>query len=244
MSDRIASSVDEVWKLFGNNSQLCLPPLQADVTLSQAELGATQLQWHGMPLAGQLLGISAGVVSETQDSFVRGSDLVLTSCSQLPKQFRWQAYWRAVALDEHRLQLDLIVSLETPLLESFPKFSTRTSLPVAEAWRVAADANPERLAICDSTEEQSKDIDCFVLRGDDSSWSYVEMTDPVDRGQSRLRPAGELACLERELGGSFLEKGVIRRMRIRGILMPRDDDLQQAAQQFAAFRVEEPPLTA
>jgi len=38
-------------------------------------------------------------------------------------------------------------------------------------------------------------------------------------------------------------KGVIRRLRLRGAFLPRENDLQRAAQFFTELATETPPLT-
>jgi hypothetical protein len=49
--------------------------------------------------------------------------------------------------------------------------------------------------------------------------------------------------MRRNLGGSFLEKGAIRRLRFRGAFLPRENDLQRAAQLFTDLAADSPPLT-
>ena len=71
------------------------------------------------------------------------------------------------------------------------------------------------------------------------------MVHPSDQAETRFEgKANNETALQRIFGGSFLEKGVIRRMRMRGVVLPREGDLDMAAKLFAAFCEEEPPLTA
>ena len=70
------------------------------------------------------------------------------------------------------------------------------------------------------------------------------MTHPLDQGAWRLaRSEDGKILMRRNLGGSFLEKGVIRRLRFRGAFLPRENDLQRAAQLFTDLAAETPPLT-
>ena len=70
------------------------------------------------------------------------------------------------------------------------------------------------------------------------------MTHPADLGDWQIAcPTKQQCVVERELGGAFLEKGVIRRMRVRGAFLPRGDDLELAAQSLAELAADAPPLT-
>ena len=179
MSDQDVSAVAEVWNIAGGTAKLAMAPLEAQVSLTQLAAGATNLQWQGAQLAGQLLGVSAGVDPETQDSFVRGSDLVLSCHSQEPQEFRWQAYWRVCGLSDSAVQIDLIVSLETPLLESFPQFRTCTSLAGQTCWSLSPSGTSQELPSPDYQAATHTGVDCLLFRDAQSAWSYVEMTHPA-----------------------------------------------------------------
>jgi hypothetical protein len=144
-----------------------------------------------------------------------------------PQSFTWQVYWRVSAPATDVVLLDVILSLQTPLLESFPRVATHSQLPAGEASVVAAAG------------------DCVLLRPTAGDWSYAEMTHPKDRGDWQLSSAADDQLrFERHLGGQFMEKGVIRRLRLRGAFLPRHNDLDLAAHYFALLAEETPPLTA
>jgi hypothetical protein len=44
--------------------------------------------------------------------------------------------------------------------------------------------------------------------------------------------------------GEFMERGVIRRLRLRAALVPREGDVETLRRMQAALAVEQPPLTA
>jgi hypothetical protein len=79
-------------------------------------------------------------------------------------------------------------------------------------------------------------------------FSYVEMIFPSDFCCASVRwgdTQGQTAkaVLHSELFPESLEKGVIRRARLRGLFVPRADDLVTASQLFAEFAASPPPLT-
>ena len=86
---------------------------------------------------------------------------------------------------------------------------------------------------------------CVLWRLCESELSYCEMIHPADFHEDEIvwKPlAGGSICLRRRLFPESLEKGVILRARVRGVLLPRQDDLRIAAACYAAFVAAEPPL--
>ena len=241
-----STTATEVWELLPLGAKLKLPPLRGEINFVDPCAGIMQLAWSDEHLGGQVLGVSAGDPSTLQDSFQRGADLVATYEVAQTQTSRWQVYWRVTGPEPHVVQLDAIVSLQTPLLESFPKVTTHSRLCAEQVWLVPASGRKLRqISHEEFGQDPQPDHGCLVLRSADGNWSYAEMTHPSDRGTFQLAIASDgLTCVLRNLGGSFLEKGVIRRMRIRGSFLPRKDDLERAAHYFTSFAVEKPPLTA
>ena len=235
----------DYWHLDGNLARLRAPALTGQIESPRPEQGLQQITWHGHEIQGHLLGVSAGEHSVTRETFTRSSDLVALFESELPRRFQWQVYWRTVATKGGHGQVDLIVSLQTPLLQSFPSFTTTSSLPAEEiCFAFQANREYEPLDMGRSANDPRMDLTSVLFRASDSPWSYLEMVHPEDQALTTLdRDSKGFVTMQRSIGGAFLEKGVIRRMRIRGVLLPSESDLQQAASLFRAFCNEEPPLT-
>lgn len=233
------------WQLGEQHAQLNLGALKASIDPMLPAAGLGQIAWEDVPLPGKLLGIAAGEEATTTESFTRGSDLIVSCAAGKSVPFQWQVYWRGAARPHGIVQIDAIVSLQTGLLESFPTFTAYTSLTVSELWRVGSEERAaERLDTSVGSAKPASEVCSVLLRCAGVDWSYLEMTHPADEAETTIHVAasGEVS-LERRLGGRFLEKGVIRRMRIRGTFLPREDDLETAAELSAAFCKEEPPLT-
>ena len=249
MTNRPLAGAADLWRFEPSRANLCTSHLCGEVTLSNPSAGIGGLVWNDVPLDGYVLGVSAGEpgsASETgspQDAFARGTDLVAVYAATGPQSFNWQVYWRVSAREEDVVLLDAILSFQTALLESFPRVSTQSQLPADEVWLVRADGESKRTQ--QFGEEPTEDRDCVVLRSSTGNWSYAEMTHPLDQGTWQLAQSEDGKILmRRNLGGSFLEKGVIRRLRFRGAFLPRENDLQRAAQLFTELAAETPPLTA
>ncbi len=250
MTNSPLAGAADLWRFDPSRAKLCTSHLCGEVTLSDPSAGIGGLVWNDDPLDGYVLGVSAGEpgsASETgspQDAFARGADLVAVYAATGPQSFNWQVYWRVFAREEDVVVLDAILSFQTALLESFPRVSTQSQLSADEVWIVRSDGESKRMDPQQFGEEPTEDRDCVVLRSSTSNWSYAEMTHPLDQGTWQLaRSEDGETVMRRNLGGSFLEKGVIRRLRLRGAILPRENDLQRAAQFFTELAAEAPPLT-
>ncbi|MAZ95774.1 MAG: hypothetical protein CMJ73_07065 [Planctomycetaceae bacterium] len=80
---------------------------------------------------------------------------------------------------------------------------------------------------------------CILCRQEDCDFSYLEILYPADFGAGELLAGNEQPG---EVSWTFqllldqLEKGVIRRSRLQGWIIPRDGDQQQAEALFLQFR--------
>ena len=233
------------WRHEDKLLRLQIGSLEGIVDPALCECGLHQLSYGGENFSGKLLSVAAGTETVSLESFTRGNDLIVHSESKKPQRFQWQVYWRATSSSAEVAVVDAIVSLQTPLLESFPRFSTNTSLPATEVWCVSTGDQPQNLELPGDSAKPKASLQCVLLRNKRLPWSYAEMTHPADEAETSVSQAaeGEIS-LQRTVGGKFLEKGVIRQMRIRGAFIPRENDLETAGQLFAAFCEEEPPLTA
>jgi hypothetical protein len=238
----------KLWQLEESNARLTVDSLQARVDLRNPALGIHDLAWNSAPVHGNLFGVTVAEESappmplsnEGIDCFVRGNDLVANYPQCGAQRFTLQMYWRVVASSASAIVIDSIVSLQTSLLECFPKALLTTNLPAGEVMALLNDGTPsvtvgDRLA--------SDEPAGVLVRDDNQPWSYLEMTHPTDLGCWRVSRADGVRMV-RELGGEFQEKGVIRRLRVRSVFMARENDEKTAARLIAEFAASEPPLTA
>ena len=222
----------EVWRLGATSAVLCTPQLTACVDLLNPHVGLNELEFGESTIDGYVLGISPGAYpvpseSDLVDKFARGNDLVVTYAETNERPFSLQIYWRVTANEHGALALDAILSLQTDLLESFPGVAVETKLPVGPHQQLDIES-----------------ADAHLIRSGRGDWSYAEATHPDDSGETEFVRSDEgRMALTRQLGGRFLEKGVIRRLRVRGVFLPQENDEAVATECLRNLATEEPPLT-
>ena len=228
----------DVWQLDDTSAALCCPGFSAQVDLLDPRAGLSGITRNDLPIDGAVLGVAPGndtaiAECDIHDAYVRGNDLVVTYSETEQRPFSLQVYWRATAAEQGVTELDMILSLQTELLESFPGVAVETVLPAGKHAELTVDAS-----------EQSRALAGILFRAAEANYSYAEITHPEDRGElTHERGEDSMLHLRRQLGGHFLEKGVIRRLRVRGVFLPRENDQQTAAKYLAGLITAEPPLT-
>jgi hypothetical protein len=242
------SSVSSTWHLTQSFGQLNCGALAARVDVEQPSLGLHELALNGKPITGQLLGVTVAEEGAPPtelaiagiDKFVRGGDLVANYPQCETQPFALHNYWRIAEASDKLIVIDAIVSLQTTLLECYPKTILTTELPAEDSIVVSLDETAEQSASSVLESDESVGI---LLRGIHPEWSYVEITHPTDLGILRIEKKGTTR-MERELGGEFQEKGVIRRLRVRGAFVSAAKDGQLSRQVISDFVASPPPLTA
>jgi len=252
MTTPATNNTSDVWHLDSTTAVLCTPLLTARVNLLDPRVGLSQLVFKDATIIGTVLGVSPGSnggpsKNDLSDVFVRGNDLVATYAETDDRPFSLQVYWRVSSGEQGSLLLDTILSLQTDLLESFPGVAVETTLSATSAWFLSENETAvTELSFTANTPIAlpTDRADSLLLRSEGRHWSYAETTHPKDRGDSQIvRANDEEFQLQRQLGGRFLEKGVIRRLRVRGVFLPRENDEKLARQSFASLATDQPPLT-
>ncbi len=249
-----------MWSLNGSIAELSGGLLHARVDLRYPQRGLVGVrlsndspQAHSLPIHHMLQVHLAGYQRGNctiLDSFVRGPDLIVSYAASAIDDVQSQVYWRALSIHEHEAEgAELIVSVQTESLDSRPASSVASELLAQEVWTLAENGEFERrdqgaMAPPGNAFSSPHGVTLFRLRG--LPFSYTEMIHPSDLGQSTIS-AGDGAS------GSFesryplfcepLEKGVIRRSRVRGLFLPRHDDTLAALALYRQFAESEPPLT-
>jgi hypothetical protein len=207
--------------------------LRATADLKFPQRGLALLHLGDAPLAGWLLGVTAGGdLANPQgeswtpaDAYVRGDDLVVAYGAAPELPFGMQIYWRVSELASlGAVVLDAIVSIQTRAWEAFPELVIASAL---------------------SVESAQIDDNAFVLRHMGLARSYIEMPHPDDHAQHSFGMGGDnMARTRWNFGREFIERGVIRRFRIRGAFVSRDGDMSKIAELRQSLIAEAPPLTA
>jgi hypothetical protein len=247
-----------MWKCDAAQARLETPELvlQIDVNRPQDGIHSVMLSSQGRSAAlpqSSLLKVHLAPVARVEnvaDKWARGVDLVAVYAQSAERPFRSEIYWRALRSESPLcVGVELIVSVQTSLLDALPRLDTSSSLPASEAlWIDDPDrlTHVRRWAYGDpplrATREGGQGVS--LLRLEDAPFSYIEMVYPGDFVTASLQGRDRLTTLQWELFPESLEKGVIRRARLRGLFADRDDDLNHAAWCYRDFVTSPIPLTS
>lgn len=230
MTQQFNPSSTECWFLQGAKAQLVCGVLMAELDVERPALGLRNLHLPLEAIDGWLMGVAIHDAPQSGDRpwqpadiYTRGRDLVATYREPLGQPFHLQIYWRVC--EPKRFEsggLEAIVSIQTREWEAYPSITLTSALDVSHAQLYEGGVN-------------------FLSRHD---WSYVEVSPvgdfeaAVDTIESRLSQA------RWTYDKRFMERGVIRRLRLRSAFVPignAEDAIERINAEFAS---EPPPLTA
>jgi hypothetical protein len=234
-----------LWQLADSIATLESSDLHGRLDLKQPS-GGLQLRSveKASPFEVEIFGVSQHAAQHVDiaklDAYVRGRDLVALYDESLPDHLRTQIYWRALrasdlsaSCEPNRIAaaFDLILSVNTSLLDSDPQVTVRSEIPASDSIvQLKVDPAPEASAV--------------LVRLGSGKLSYVELVHPADACRSWIKTADAARSqINHLLFQQRLEKGVILRARIRAALISSENDEQLAAQLYQHFAASEPPLT-
>lgn len=248
-----------MWKSDGSLAELQTDRLIAQVQLRQPALGLHAITLRAPHETAQLrearlLGLTlpgGAEVEEIHDSWLRGNDLVVVYAATARRALQPEIYWRSL-VSADAFGLELIMSVKTHLLDDNPEIEVVSELDAIETWWVpdADNENSVRRLFADdaaTTQPSSEQLNfeepgSFLLRLPGNG-SYIEMTHPTDFCTAKLAKFEHRILLQTPLFPENLEKGVIRRGRMRGWFVPSKDDVVTAQRLFKEFANSELPLT-
>jgi hypothetical protein len=246
------------WQLHQHTASLADARFQAALRWSRPSDGLVDVKMADTPLTEcRFLGIDippteSTAVPTSSDCYVRGAEIVVAYRATTGWPVQTDAVWRALTPTTSNgwiAAIELIVSVRTALLDSRPALSVQNSLAVQETWRLVDPAGPHFEAVGLSQSRPplawENGPGCLLFRLRPSDLSYVEMVHPADFCHDALANEPEQPFRVRAthcLFSNALEKGVILRGRVRGIFLPRGNDMAVAAAAYAQFAAEDPPL--
>jgi hypothetical protein len=259
------------WILDQQYARLQLDRVSARLALGHPDRGLFDLRLAAWELAGaQLLGLdfpssAEGEVRNPLECYQRGRDLVAAYSESASWPVRVDILWRAVSpanIPGVLFGVDAIVSVRTALLDSWPELAVRSRLPATQVLRLTG-VETARFEPCDGGSCPQLVLKagggpcCLVFRMPEAPFSYAEMTPPADFQGACVVPLSEKCEKTEESGKSEspaivevrhrlfaerLEKGVILRARVRGVVVDRTEDLRSACACYSAFAAADPPL--
>ncbi len=224
--------MSDPWKCEGQLATAALGDWTARLDLSRPAAGIHDLRFGQHALAACIFQIQPTADAqpvEIIDSYTRGEDLVVTYAETEQRPVRQQVYWRAFTEPLPGgpiVGIDLIISMQTSLLYSDPTLNVVSEFPSGSIVHV---------------------MECATLllhRPDGLAGSVAQCVDPADCEQAELAPSESGGVIARyRLFDPGLEKGVIRRARLRTIFLSRAEDELQALAAYEIFAASAPPLT-
>jgi hypothetical protein len=248
-----------LWQLNGTQAKFTTAHASGDCNLCDPNEGIQLRSINDSALtAFHLLGPNlprienASDIAARVDAYTRCGDLVGIYAPIEQHPFRSQAYWR---FDSHALTcggataleaIELVASKQTDLLDSRPDLTVTSMLPATAAWQLKTEQGgfAEMMLSQATTVGRRDGLSCFVFRLPGKQFSYAEIVYPLDFDTTEIAPiaAGQIS-LRHHLFAHRLEKGVILRARVLGLILPQEGDLQTAALHYASFAASDPPLT-
>jgi hypothetical protein len=249
-------NANSTWRLEGARAegaavfQSCDGSFGFRVNLLRPDLGM-----HGIAIGGttfphwRLLGPQLSSPQNAPlvlaDAYTRGADLIATY-TQDDEKLRRQIYWRDLqpTREGGRPGVELIVSVQTSLLHGEPRLEIASSFGPGELFMRRPDGGLESLASDETVRCAAGECaGVFLLRPAGTDFSYVEMVHPSDFQGAELVFTAVGAVIRHSLFPEPLEKGVIRRGRVRGWFVKRNGDAASATELHQAWLAEPPPLT-
>lgn len=246
------------WQLQGTSAQLRTPQLAATIDVLRPQRGVESIRFRARPEPSpndaempplpdahlMQVALPAGAEVETVfECWTRANDLVAVYASTATRPSQPEIYWRAVsAADAHGLEL--IVSVHTGILDDDPSIRLTTVLAARSvAWWYAASSHFHHMDLDTARSFEGEQGRGACVMQLEPTLCYVEMIYPSDfcRVDLAYRPQG--VRLQSSLFPERLEKGVIRRGRVRGWLLPSVPDAARLAQLYRDFAESDLPLT-
>jgi hypothetical protein len=192
------------WTSAGGLATLQSDSLSARLDIARPQAGCHDVHFRGAPLnLSRWLAVfpASPAPVAVEDVFIRGGDLVVTYAESPQWPVRWQVYWRLLSeqsLGPALAGLELIVSAQTSLLDSSPAMLAETEL-----------SGPGSLVSLEAG---------IVTRLANTELSYIQLVHPADFRGTDVQSTPDHVRLAHPLFSKFLEKGVILRARLRGLL--------------------------
>jgi len=235
-----------MWHLDVEHQEALLQgELAARAHMHEPELGLDRIVWRSQQLPATLLSLKLCALQAKRaplsDFYVRGTDVVITyGTPPSDKTLRPQIYWRSLDEDSGR-GIEFVLSIETDLLDSNPEASVSSWLPGSAAHQHTTSAGWQRITEAGQRIDTANSTPIVVIQNDD--WLYAEMIYPSDFTQATIQRSNDGWQTSWNLFPEHLEKGVIRRARLRGMFFSADCDLSATLEALERFQNSPLPLT-
>jgi hypothetical protein len=224
---------EAIWQFDGLSARFEIDDLSGDLLLHDPNRGLTNLSAGGERIERLSLFQVANLESRPPTECVpRGGDLIVRYPSTNDWPVTTEVYWR-VTVGRSVPTIDFIISVETDRLDTAPEVILRT----CAGGHVDVQQHAEGLTLV-STPTASTNLALMTLPAE-----YAHQTEIIAADNDSP------VTVESRLQFNPLEKGVIRRARMRAAFLPSEDAAATAntrtlgAKYFAEFAASALPLT-
>ena len=242
------------WRLEGALARLTCGPLEAVASCNERGHDFVVTRWNGKPVSDVAVLGSAGPKEASAsitiaERYLRGADFVAICNPSGKFRIATQVYWRATVHETKSVaSVELVLSTQTELLDSVPTWTVTSFLGGAKRF-LACGLERSRFEDISGAAKSIDAAECkehlLLFRIESLGMSYAQMVHPSDFVSAHATFLGDKPFgVEATLFPEHLEKGVIRRGRIRGWFMPAENDQEMAVRLAREFVGEPLPLTA
>ncbi len=237
-----------IWKIEQSQSEFRFQGWAGSFDLSQPEQGLHVTAPGGSKLEN-MLGVTFPNPRQPflQDCYTRLGDLVVAYPQRDSRKFNVQLDYRLLDATPESLLVELWVSVQTYLLDSHPSVSVRCALDATTVTNYLADEMDE-LTVEKTASDTTQPV-AFrhraVIGGHTSDKSlYVAwFNHPRDQFDTTWSKQSDEQNEEAQLFGHFMEKGVIRRGRMRCWIHQKPINMSSLKEQYRSFAGSPLPLT-
>ncbi len=226
---------------------------RGSLKLTNPENGITIVAPDGRNVE-EILGISFPKPSLPlhQDCYVRQSDLIVAYPPREMRKFHVQLDYRILDATSDTLLLEIWISVQTYLLDNHPIVNVLTPIETngleiyhaVDAGILVMDEVSALRTDQARAEKAPPKIAVAAGFGSGHEFSMAMFNHPRDQFDTTWRQSDHRPCLEAKLFGHFMEKGVIRRARMRCLLCSQPISLKQLQGTYESFVTSPLPLTA
>ncbi len=242
-----------LWKLEQTHAEFSHNDWFGSLDLATPEGGLNIVAPNGARYS-ELFGVAFQKPSQpiSQDCYVRQGDLIATYPPREMRKFHVQLDYRLLASTPDRLLVELWISVQTYLLDNHPIVSVQSPFDpqgfevysAKATGRLELDEGPlQPLENLNASQESRKIAVVYGSFPGDSDLSIAWLHHPRDQFDTKWSRASDSNLVVARLFGHFMEKGVIRRARMRCMISSHALNQSHLQELYDTFATSPLPLT-
>ena len=226
------------WQIDDGLARLRSGGMQLDVEYRRPDLGVTRIGAESRILDANLFRLVEQRQLEACGTFVRGNDFVVSYRGSHAEEL--QFYWRLLMEPKRQLGFELIVSLHVTEPMQRPKLEFESILNTRSIW-YSGDDTAKNDVVFEEIELTGKPG--ILSRYPDTGLSCIQMVLLQDELRTFVRRDEDSVSLHQQITLGQLEKGVIRRCRLRVCFVSTEDDIASLKTCYEEFLRSPVPLS-